>query len=76
MTMECLQILMEQARGQTEKLDKKNPSLVQCTFTSIHSVWKPLTEKTIMDQVSASITREFKLTAKYRRDLPKQKRSF
>ena len=46
------------------------------TVTSVHSVWKPLTEKTIMDQVSASITKEFKLTAKYRRNLPKQKRSF
>ena len=47
----------EQDPGQIEKLDQKNPSLVQCTFTLIHDTWKPLTKKTIMDQGSASITK-------------------
>ena len=63
----------EQARGQIEKLNKK-PSLVECTLTSIHNVWKPLTEKTIMDRESASIKKEFKSTKKHRRNLQMQKR--
>ena len=43
------------------------------TFTSIHNVWKPLSKKTVMDQGSPSIAKEFKTATKHRRNLPKRR---
>ena len=52
MMMDCLYSLMEQACRQIEKPDKKS-KFGSMYFTLIYNVWKPLAEKTIMDQGNA-----------------------